>query len=140
MSVKENRNMCVFCEIIKGNIPSAKVYEDDDVLAILDISQVTFGHTLVMPKKHCANILEADEGTVLKCAAAAKKLAKQIVENTKASGVNVLTNCGESAGQTVDHLHFHIIPRYDENDAITIKFNPSKEQDLGQVLKVVKGE
>lgn len=132
--------MCVFCEIIKGNIPSAKVYEDDGVLAILDISQVTFGHTLVMPKKHVANILEADEETVLKCAAIAKKLAKQIVENTKASGVNVLTNCGESAGQTVDHLHFHIIPRYDENDAITIKFNPSKEQDLGQVLKVVKGE
>jgi histidine triad (HIT) family protein len=132
--------MCIFCDIIDRKIPSSVVYEDENVLAILDISQVTKGHTLVMPKKHCANILEADEETVLKCAAVAKKLAKQIVENTKATGVNVLTNCGESAGQTVDHLHFHIIPRYDENDAITIKFNPSKEQDLGQVLKVVKGE
>ena len=57
--------MCIFCDIISGKIPSSKVYEDDDVLAILDVSQVTFGHTLVMPKKHVADILEADEETVV---------------------------------------------------------------------------
>ena len=58
--------MCIFCEIIKGNIPSKKVYEDDKVLAILDISQVTFGHTLVMPKKHVGSALEADDETIAK--------------------------------------------------------------------------
>ena len=131
--------MCIFCKIIDHEIPSSVVYEDDDVLAILDVSQVTCGHTLVMPKKHVANILEADEETVQKCIVTAKRLAKQIVDNTGATGVNILTNCGESAGQSVDHLHFHIIPRYDENDAIEITFHESEEQDLAEVLaKVAK--
>lgn len=131
--------MCIFCDIIDHKIPSSVVYEDEKVLAILDISQVTYGHTLVMPKKHVRNIIEADEETVLACVSTAKKLAGQIVKNTKANGVNVLTNCGEAAGQTVDHLHFHIIPRYDENDAIDLKFNESAKQDLNEVLKTVKG-
>ena len=83
--------MCIFCDIISGKITSSKVYEDDDVLAILDVSQVTFGHTLVMPKKHVADILEADEETVVKCAKVISKLSKQIVHNTGAAGCNVLT-------------------------------------------------
>ena len=92
-----------------------------------------------MPKKHVRNIIEADEESVLACVSVAKKLAAQIVTNTKANGVNVLTNCGEAAGQSVDHLHFHIIPRYDENDAIDLKFNESPKQDLAEVLKTIKG-
>ncbi|MDO4414107.1 MAG: HIT family protein [Erysipelotrichaceae bacterium] len=132
--------MCIFCDIIDHKIPSSVVYEDNKVLAILDISQVTYGHTLVMPKKHVRNIIEADEETVTDCIKTAKRLAAQIVTNTKANGVNVLTNCGEAAGQSVDHLHFHIIPRYDENDAIDLKFNESKKQDLAEVLKTVRGE
>jgi len=115
--------MCVFCEIIAGNIPGSKVYEDDDVLAILDLSQVTRGHTLVMPKKHYANLIEA-----------------QLVKNTGASGLNVLNNCGAVAGQSVEHLHFHLIPRYSENDAISIVFNESEKQDLDEVLHQVTGK
>ena len=130
--------MCIFCKIINHEIPSSVVYEDDDVLAILDISQVTRGHTLVMPKKHVRNVLEADEETVQKCVLTAKKLAGQIVENLHASGVNILTNCGESAGQSVDHLHFHIIPRYDEKDAIKIVFGKT-EQDLESVRRDILG-
>ena len=131
--------MCIFCDIISGKIPSSKVYEDDDVLAILDVSQVTFGHTLVMPKKHDADILEADEETVVKCAKVISKLSKQIVHNTGAAGCNVLNNCGEVAGQTVHHLHFHIIPRYSESDAVCFQFNESEKQDLAKVLEKVKG-
>lgn len=129
--------MCVFCDIINHKIPSKVVYEDDDVLAILDISQVTYGHTIVMPKKHVRNILEADDETVEKCMKVVHKLAKQIVKNTDASGCNILNNCGEVAGQSVDHLHFHIIPRYGKDDAVEFKFNKSKEQDLDEVLKTV---
>ena len=131
--------MCIFCKIIAGEIPSAKVYEDDDVLAILDISQVTRGHTLVMPKKHFANILEADYETVSRCICTAKKRAGQITSATGAVGFNILTNCGETAGQTVGHLHFHIIPRYSSDDAIEIEFHPSEKQDLDEVLSQVKG-
>ncbi len=131
--------MCIFCDIIAGKIPSSKVYEDDDVLAILDVSQVTYGHTLVMPKKHCKNILEADEETVVKCSKVISRLSKQIVHNTGALGCNVLNNCGEVAGQTVDHLHFHIIPRYSEKDCVSFTFKESEKQDLNAVLEKVKG-
>ncbi|MCF0109399.1 MAG: HIT family protein [Erysipelotrichaceae bacterium] len=125
--------MCIFCEIIKGNIPGVKVYEDDDVLAILDISQVTKGHTLVMPKKHVADIIEADEETVLKCMKVVHELTPKIVNNLGAEGCNILNNCKAVAGQSVEHLHFHIIPRYSENDAVTIAFNESEKQDLAAV-------
>ncbi len=129
--------MCIFCDIIDHKIPSKVVYEDENVLAILDISQVTYGHTIVMPKKHTANILEADADTASQCISAAQKVAAMIKKNTNAPGFNILNNCGESAGQTVNHLHFHVIPRYDENDAIEINFNPSKEQDLDEVLATI---
>lgn len=132
--------MCIFCDIIDGKIPSKKVYEDEEVLAILDISQVTYGHTIVMPKKHVKNILEADEETAAACMKTIHRLAKQIVANTGAAGCNILNNCNEVAGQTVDHLHFHIIPRYSENDAVTFAFHESAPQDLDEVLKTVRGE
>lgn len=132
--------MCVFCEIIAGNIPGSKVYEDDDVLAILDLSQVTRGHTLVMPKKHYANLIEADEETAVKCMKVIHRLSAQLVKNTGASGLNVLNNCGAVAGQSVEHLHFHLIPRYSENDAISIVFNESEKQDLDEVLHQVTGK
>jgi histidine triad (HIT) family protein len=131
--------MCVFCDIIEGKIPSKVVYEDDKVLAILDISQVTYGHTIVMPKKHVRNILEADEETVLDCMRVAKQLAARIVKNTGAAGCNILNNCGEAAGQSVDHLHFHIIPRYGKEDAVKIAFEPSAPQNLDEVLARIKG-
>lgn len=131
--------MCIFCKIIAGEIPSAKVYEDEYVLAILDISQVTYGHTLVLPKKHCTDILDVDQETMMHIASVLPNLSKKIVSNTKALGCNILSNQGEVAGQTVNHLHFHIIPRYGSDDSIVINFNESKKQDLDEVLKTIKG-
>ena len=111
----------VFCKIINGDIPSAKIYEDEDVLAILDLSQATKGHTLVLSKKHFDNLLEIDDYDYLKVMATAKELAKAIVKTFNAKGVNILNNCGEAAGQTIMHFHVHIIPRY-ENDDLKIDF------------------
>ena len=127
---------CIFCEIIKGNIPSSKVYEDDDILAILDISQTTMGHTLVMPKKHYANFLEMPNGEYQILMGKVQEIAKRIVDNLKATGVNILINTGETAGQTVKHIHVHIIPRYDENDSISIQFKENKF-DLNEVLSKI---
>lgn len=131
--------MCVFCDIIAHKIPSKVVYEDDDVLAILDISQVTKGHTIVMPKKHVKNILEADEETAAAVMKTVYHLAIKIQNATGCAGLNILNNCNEIAGQTVDHLHFHIIPRYDEKDAVTISFGESGIHDLDAVLTEIKG-
>ena len=129
--------MCIFCKIIEGEIPSRKVYEDDGILAILDISQTTKGHTLVMPKKHYDDFLQMPEkqfGTLME---KVQQIAAQIVKNLNAEGCNVLINTGEAAGQTVGHIHVHIIPRYDENDTVSFSFTEN-QFDLDEILKEIK--
>ena len=102
----------VFCKIIHGDIPSSKVYEDDDVLAILDVSQVTRGHTLVMPKKHYTNMLDCPSDILHKVMDVAQRIGQAEMLVLGASGINILTNAGEAAGQSVLHFHVHVIPRY----------------------------
>ena len=130
--------MCVFCEIVKGNIPSRKVYEDDEILAILDIAQTTKGHTLVMPKKHYTDIYEADPEILKKLIVKVQELGKMICKNLGAQGSNILVNTDEVAGQSVHHLHFHIIPRYYKDDSIKIEFTENS-LDLDEVLSQIKG-
>ena len=126
--------MCIFCKIIDGSIPSSKVYEDENILAILDLSQTTYGHTLVMPKKHYQNILEIPSDELATLMVKVQELAKLITAKLNANGVNILVNTNEAAGQTVMHLHIHIIPRYDENDGISIDFKPNENANLSNVL------
>ncbi len=128
--------MCVFCEIIKGNIPSKKVYEDDSFLAILDISQTSKGHTLVMPKKHYENFLEMPVNEFEALMGKTKEVAEKVVKNLNAKGCNILINTNEVAGQSVMHTHVHIIPRYDENDTICISFSENSF-NLDEVLKEI---
>ena len=126
--------MCVFCNIAQGIWDSKKVYEDDDVLAILDLSQATKGHTLVIPKKHYANILKIDKDEYMKVMEKVKIVSEKLYIKLKPEGFNILNNCGEVAGQTVNHFHVHIIPRYDEKD-INISFTDhSNDYNLDDVL------
>lgn len=113
---------CIFCKIIAGEIPSSKVYEDDKVLAFLDISQTTQGHTLVIPKEHVRNVLEMSDQTAATVFARLPKLARAVKVATGAKGLNILNNNEEIAGQTVFHAHIHIIPRYNDQDEIAITF------------------
>lgn len=109
---------CIFCKIINKEIPSYTVYEDEDILAFLDISQVSKGHTLVIPKKHVADLFEYDEDLAARVFAKIPKIARAVrVFDPEIMGVNVLNNNGEFASQSVFHSHFHLIPRYD-NDSI----------------------
>ena len=124
--------MCIFCKIINGEIPSRKIYEDDNVIAILDISQATLGHALVIPKKHYENILAIDDIDYLNVMKAVKIVANKLNSHLPLKGLNILNNCNEIAGQTVMHFHVHVIPRYEEND-ITIKFD-SHDYNLDEVL------
>ncbi|MBQ3295174.1 MAG: HIT family protein [Erysipelotrichaceae bacterium] len=128
--------MCVFCEIIAGNIPSKKVYEDDETLAILDISQTTKGHTLVMPKKHYDNFLEMPSDEYGKLMEKTQSVAKKLMKNLEAKGCNILINTNEIAGQSVMHTHVHIIPRYDVSDTIKFIFTEN-ESDLDKVLQQI---
>ena len=125
--------MCIFCSIIEGNIPSKKVYEDDETLAILDISQTTKGHTLVMPKKHYDNFLVMPSEEFGKLMEKTKDIAAKVTRNLDAKGCNILINTNEVAGQSVMHTHVHIIPRYDETDTVSFSFTENK-LDLDEVL------
>ncbi len=102
---------CIFCKIIKGEIPSTKVYEDADVFAFLDIKPVNPGHTLIIPKKHFENIHETPDDVLAKVVIVAKKIADAIVK-IGAKGVNIGMNNGAIAGQSVFHAHIHVMPRY----------------------------
>ncbi|WP_409294811.1 HIT family protein [Peribacillus sp. SCS-26] len=107
---------CIFCSIIKGDIPASKVYENEHVLAFLDISQVTKGHTLVIPKVHQENVYELTSDTAKHVFEAVPEIARAIQEEFKPVGMNILNNNGEKAGQSVFHYHMHLIPRYGSGD------------------------
>ena len=129
---------CIFCKIVQKDIPGKIIYEDDVCLAFLDLSQTTDGHTLVIPKKHCKNILEVDVETLAHLIVVTKKLANKIVKNLNANGVNILTNANEIAGQTVMHFHIHIIPRYNLDDKIEINFTDrSDDVNLDLILNEI---
>lgn len=131
--------MCIFCEIIKGNIPSKKVYEDDKILAILDISQITKGHTLILPKKHFDNFLDIDEEYTNAVFNAARKVTKMINNVYNPLGFNIINNCGETAGQSVMHFHVHVVPRYNKEDLVMQHADNSNKFDLDSIVKDIKG-
>jgi histidine triad (HIT) family protein len=106
---------CIFCKIIKGEIPCEKVYEDDDFFAFLDIKPVNLGHTLLIPKTHIKNLYEFPDKLISKAGPIIKKLALALKNGINADGVNLGMNNDEAAGQLVFHTHFHIIPRF-KND------------------------
>ncbi|MCG1145273.1 HIT family protein [Staphylococcus epidermidis] len=103
----------IFSKIISGEIPSFKIYENDYVYAFLDISQVSKGHTLLVPKKPSANIFETDEETMKHIGVALPKVANAIKKAFHPDGLNIIQNNGEYADQSVFHIHFHLIPRYE---------------------------
>ncbi|MGM0753352.1 MAG: HIT family protein [Bacillota bacterium] len=107
---------CIFCKIIDGEIPAMKVYEDEHVLAFLDISQVTKGHTLLIPKVHKENIYELTPDIASHLFSVAPKIADSIKAEFNPVGMNLLSNAGEEAGQSVFHFHMHFIPRYGQGD------------------------
>ncbi len=133
---------CIFCKIINGEIPAAKVYESEHVLAFLDISQVTKGHTLVIPKTHLANVYELSEEDASTLFKEVPKVANAIKKAYNPIGLNVLNNNGEAAGQSVFHYHIHLLPRYGEGDGFgavwkthTSEYTP---EDLSQIASYIR--
>ena len=107
---------CIFCKIIDGSIPSTVVYEDADFKAIMDISPAAKGHVLVLPKKHCADLLSIDPDVASKALLVASRIANAQKKAFNCDGINLLQNSGEAAWQSVFHLHIHLIPRYKEDN------------------------
>ena len=105
------KNDCIFCAIAAGEIPSLKIYEDEAVFSFLDINPMSEGHVLVVPKKHVTGLEDADDALLASVMPRVRKIAARVREALPCDGFNILQNNGEAAGQTVKHLHFHIIPR-----------------------------
>lgn len=131
---------CIFCEIVKGNIPAHKVYEDDALLAFLDISQNTKGHTLLIPKQHTKNIYELDEDTAARVFKAVPKIARALKATFNPIGMNIINNADKPL-QSVFHFHIHFIPRYEDDDLTVNMVNHSNDytkdklQDMAHAIK-----
>lgn len=113
--LKENymENNCLFCKIVAKSIPAAVIYEDEFVLAFLDINPMTLGHTLVIPKIHAENILDLPDDQIDPFFQAVKKIVALLQERLELRGFTIGINHGKMSGQAIDHLHVHIVPRYE---------------------------
>ena len=133
---------CIFCKIIDGEIPSAKVYEDEHVYAFLDISQVTKGHTLVIPKIHTRNIYDTPADVAQELFARIPKIANAIKKVYNPIGMNILNNNEKPASQTVFHLHIHLIPKYKEDEGFSPIWETNEgsytPEDLQQIAREIE--
>jgi histidine triad (HIT) family protein len=114
---------CLFCKIVAGEIPAARVREDERTIAFMDINPATRGHLLVVPREHATDLTDVGAEDLAACTAAAQALAIQVKEKLGADGVNLLNSCGRAAWQTVFHFHIHVIPRY-ANDPLRLPWLP----------------
>ncbi len=126
---------CIFCKIVKGEIPSHKIYEDEHVIAFLDINPLSEGHTLVVPKKHSKNFLEMEKDNVEKLFAVVQKVAKAIKKSINAEGLNISTNIESAAGQVVMHTHIHVFPRWHKDEYSSWERNTKLEKKMEEIQK-----
>ena len=125
---------CIFCKIVKGQIPAAKVYEGDKFIAFLDISPANKGHTLIIPKEHYERLEEMPDSDGREFGEIQVKIAKAVMKATNAEGFNLLLNNGKTAGQEVMHAHMHIQPRFSSDD-FHYKWT-HKKYDKGEMQKM----
>ena len=132
-------NDCIFCKIVTGQIPSEKVYEDETVVSFLDIGPISDGHTLVIPKQHFEKLHQCPAELLGHIGFCLGKIARAVLAASEAEGYNVLCNTSRAAGQLVDHLHFHIIPRKTGDGVFNrwpaYKYQPGKIEDIAEKVR-----
>jgi histidine triad (HIT) family protein len=130
---------CIFCKVLAGEIPSEKVYEDDYAVGVMDINPWTRGHAVVIPRKHAANVFEIEDEELEHVIVAAKRLATRTRDRLDCDGINLLQSNGKAAWQTIFHLHFHVIPRY-EDDALELPTRPerARPEELAAVAEEIR--
>lgn len=120
---------CIFCKIISGELPCHKIWEDEDYLAFLDIRPLTPGHTLLIPKKHFQDLLSMNAQFLQTALAKTQMIVKLLITKLEAKGMSILQSNGREAGQVVDHIHFHLIPRYFLSE-LSIENDPNTDEIL----------
>ncbi len=134
-------NECVFCSVVNGKVPAKKIYEDDKVIALLDIYPASKGHSLVIPKKHYAVTAQMNEEEIAYIFKIANKVASLLFDELKCKGTNLLVYNGAAAGQRVPHVAVYVVPRYDE-DGLNFLWEPKKADDkeLETLAKKLNGK
>lgn len=130
---------CIFCKIIAGKIPAAKVYEDEKVISFLDIMPANKGHCLVVPKKHSQTLMEMSDEDITAAIKAAKKVARALSLSFGNGSFNLVMNNGKEAGQLVNHAHIHLIPRF-QKDRLRLKWSHLKygENEMKEYAEKIK--
>ena len=125
---------CIFCKIVAGQVPATKIYEDQVLIAFLDIGPVSDGHTLVVPRQHFERLHDCPGRLLGQITSTLGRIAKAVAAAMNSDGYNVLCNNGRAAGQLVDHLHFHIIPRM-AGDGLFDRW-PAYKYDQGKIEQI----
>ena len=131
---------CIFCKIAKGKMPCYKVYESKKVIAFLDINPAVKGHTIIIPKKHYENVFDCKDKILAEVIKVVQKISIHYKEKLGGSGVNILNASGKSAEQSVFHLHFHILPRFDDDGYKTFPKTGYVKEDLENLANLLKIE
>lgn len=131
-------DQCIFCKIISGELPSSRVYEDEHMVAFLDIYPIAPGHTLLVPKIHCNGFLDCTPEALSAMTLAAQKVARAVVAATGASACNIGINNGKAAGQIVFHLHMHIIPRREDDGLRPWGHGEYREGEMAAIAEKIR--
>ena len=123
---------CLFCKIVKGELPSSKIYEDEDTLAFLDLFPVNKGHSLVIPKEHYETIFDVPADSLAKISLVMKNVADAVKKGVNADGISIAQSNGKDAGQVIPHIHFHIMPRFKDDG---LKLWPQGKYEEGEMDK-----
>ena len=123
---------CVFCKIVRGELPANKIYEDNDTVVFMDIGPVVKGHLLVVSKAHYAHLMETPAEVLAKLIVIVQKIAHAQKTALQADGVNIMQSNGKAAGQVVDHIHFHVIPRF-ASDGHHWNWKPQEYADQNEI-------
>ena len=123
---------CLFCKIVKGELPSSKIYEDEDTLAFLDLFPVNKGHSLVIPKEHYETIFDVPSDILSKVSPVMKNVADAVKKGVNADGISIAQSNGKDAGQVIPHIHFHIMPRFKDDG---LKLWPQGKYEEGEMDK-----
>jgi histidine triad (HIT) family protein len=128
---------CIFCKIVKGEIPSEKIYENEKFLAFLDLFPSTEGHTLIVPKKHYENIFDIPQDILKDSIEVAQKIASLLKEKLGAEGINLLNSNNKIAQQEIPHYHLHVIPRYSKDNFEIVFKDKTKNKNLKETAKKI---
>lgn len=131
---------CLFCQIVAGDAPAIKVAESENVIAILDVNPVNFGHTLIIPKKHSMNLLDADDETLKEMILFTKRVAPAILAGLGYDAFNLELNNGRIAGQIIPHLHWHIVPRTADDGLLHWLGKKYKAGEAEEIATKIRGQ